>query len=170
MSSTNLAYAVIGIRIPVTHLFAAGARHLECNYHGSQTGNFCSACGRELEERFEKVYSTAMIEAAKHYGCEPGALWDLMLAKRDTVGEPIPLAWWRSNYNYDRNSHWDLTDEDKVVLGILIATTPFVGVGNEYPVADVGIGHLLEVARTAEKELAHFRILGKPQLFVFAYC
>jgi hypothetical protein len=164
MSDTNLAYAVIGVRIPMAHLFTAGARHMQCWNHGIMEGKCCSECGRRLDEKFEQVPTDVMTKASEHYGVGPTPLWDMMAEKRDELHNPAPLGWWRTEY-----SHKDLTDRDaKVILGLELVKTPFKGF-DDYPYKGVGISTLLEMSRAIEKQLPHFSITDKTQLFVFSY-
>ncbi len=167
MSSTNFAYAVIGIRTPVTHLFTAGDDYQACRNHGIQKGKHCSECGTSLNRRWAQVATPAMIKAAKHYGVKPLPLWDMMGNKRDSHNNPAPLGWWTTRYGL---VYQDVTDEDDVVLGLHLIHTPFVDPGGAYPVAAVDIDRLLRISREVEEHLTNFDLLGKPALYVFAYC
>lgn len=167
MSSTNLAYAVIGISTPIAHLFTAGDEYQACHSHGIQKGKHCSECGSRLDRRWAQIPTPTMIKVAKHYGSEPLPLWDMMRDKKDFHNNFAPLGWWETKYGLH---YQDLTDEDHVVIGLHLVKTPFIDASGPYPVNSVGIGNLLEISRTVEKHLTNFDLLGKPRLFVFAYC
>ena len=165
MSSTVFAYSVVGVRIPTSVLFTAGESSMECGSHGvsSGPGKFCSHCGREMYLRWEQIPTPIMVRAGKFYNQEPLALWHLMTEKKDEENNDAPLGVWRTEYGHDV-----FTDEDEVIVGLGLVSTPFVG-HCDYPVADISLADTLTLSATVEEHLKHLGITAAPRLFVVAY-
>lgn len=168
MSSTNLAYAVIGVKVPIETFFSTGTRFMVCNDHGisESVGAYCSHCGDKLEEQWEKIPTPDMENASKFYSLSPLTLWELMRAKKDDDDDgKAPLGLW--TVKYDREYGNDDADDESLV-GLHLMDTPFTG-DEEYPVADRSTEFVYETGRIAADHLRNFGITAKPRLFIFSY-